>query len=80
MNVQVRAFGAMGDLIGKSTNVDISDGASIADLTRILVSQFPAAAGLMPSCVFAISNTFANAETKLVSGQEVSILPPASGG
>lgn len=80
MNIQVRSYGAMSDFMGKSTNVEIPEGGSILDLTRALTVQFPAAALLMPSCVFAIANTFASIDTQLHPGQEVAILPPASGG
>ncbi|MCE9600056.1 MAG: MoaD/ThiS family protein [Spirochaetia bacterium] len=80
MKISVRSYGAMGDMVGKTTNLEIHEGARISDLTHMLVTQFPKAQGLMPSCCFAISNQFASIDTELKPDQEVSILPPASGG
>ncbi len=81
MTLQVRLFARARDLAGSETvALELSDGATVADLRRRLVEACPALAALLPRCALAVDGEFAADALPLSAGAEVAVLPPVSGG
>ena len=80
MNVVVRSYGIMGDLIGKNLELDLPEESRLGDLARVLVAEYPDASAALRSCRFAIGDSFASTESYIGKGAIVAILPPFSGG
>ena len=81
MRVRILVFGMLKDLVGTaSESLDLSDGASVADVLRHYELQIPRLKDVLPSLALAVNQQYARAETKLNSGDEVALLPPVSGG
>ncbi len=80
MNIEIVAFGIAKDIIdGKMLNISISDSASIGDLKKHLLEQFPAFKDLV-SLSFAVDEEYQKDEYLLKENQTVVIVPPVSGG
>jgi molybdopterin converting factor subunit 1 len=81
MIVHVRLFARARDLVGTDVvRVELSDGATIADLRRRLAANYPRLASLLERSALAVENEFA-ADSLVLSGHvEVALLPPVSGG
>ncbi len=81
MKCVVRLFARARDLAGAETvSVALPDGATVAELRRVLAREVPALAGLLPRCAVAVADDFAGDTTVIPSGAEVALLPPVSGG
>jgi molybdopterin synthase catalytic subunit len=81
MKLQVLAFASARDVLGSSeTAVEISDGADLAALRRLLTARHPALADLWPRLAVAVDGEVARGNPVLRDGQEVALLPPVSGG
>jgi len=80
MNVVVRSYGIMGDLIGKNLVLDLPEESRLGDLARVLVAEYPEASVALKSCRFAVGDRFVSPESSIGEGAIVAILPPFSGG
>jgi molybdopterin converting factor subunit 1 len=81
MLVSVRLFARARDLAGADiVRVELSDGATIADLRRRLAADHPALAGLLQRSALAVDSDFAEDSHVLSANAEVALLPPVSGG
>lgn len=81
MILQVRLFARARDLAGADTiRVELSEGATVADLRRRLAADQPALAGLLERSALAVENDFAEDSRVLSPNDEVALLPPVSGG
>jgi molybdopterin converting factor subunit 1 len=81
MTVRVRLFARARDLAGADTVcVDLSPGATVADLRARLAVQCPALTALAARSAIAIDNDFASDGSPIAPGAEVALLPPVSGG
>ena len=81
MTCRVRLFARAKDLAGTDVvAVNLSPGATVADLRRQLAADHPALAGLLPRCAVAVEDEFAEDSLPLSAGAEVALLPPVSGG
>jgi molybdopterin converting factor subunit 1 len=81
MTSQVKLFARARDLAGAGVvSVTLPEGATVADLKRVLAREHPALAGLLPRCAVAVANEFASDEVVIAEGAEVAMLPPVSGG
>jgi molybdopterin converting factor subunit 1 len=81
INVQVRFFAGHRDIVGCSTLlVELEPGTSLGVLWRMLSEQYPRLAAYTGRVLFARNQEFADPTTLLVNGDEVSFIPPVSGG
>jgi molybdopterin converting factor subunit 1 len=79
--MNVLLFARVRDLIG-ADRVEIAapEPATIGELRRRLVQQYPKVAGLLEKSAFAVNDEFAADRTAIPPGAEVALLPPVSGG
>ena len=81
MIVRVRLFAAARQLVGaERVELELADGATVADLRRAMSAQFTAAAGLLPQSLFAIDTEYAHDDTVVAPTAEIAVIPPVSGG
>jgi molybdopterin converting factor subunit 1 len=81
MRVTIRLFARLRELAGRAeVPGDLPDGATVRDAWELLLRQFPAAAAYETSMSAAVNADYARFTTILRDGDEVSFLPPVSGG
>ena len=81
MRVQARFFAAYRELTGAShTEVDLPQGATVADLIDALRARGPSFSALPPKPAVAVNLEYAPADTALRDGDEVAFIPPVAGG
>ena len=81
MNVRLRLFAVMRTTLGRShVELELPDGATVAQLRSKLAEDYPALAPLLPTCLFAINGNYARDEQTIPSDSEVACIPPVSGG
>jgi molybdopterin converting factor subunit 1 len=74
-------FARARDLIGPDRiEIAAPDPATVGELRRRLVQQYPNLAGLLEKSAFAINDEFADDRAPIPPGAEVALLPPVSGG
>jgi molybdopterin converting factor subunit 1 len=79
MQVKVLYFGVLKDVAGhRSVEMEMAEGASVADLLRRHRESIPAAP--WDSIAVAVNQEYARAVDVLKDGDEVALLPPVSGG
>lgn len=78
--VTLLSFGIAADIIGeRRMQVELPDGWTVGDLRFYLGGRYPELANLA-SLRFAINDEYSAEETSIVSGDEVILIPPVSGG
>ncbi len=81
MNVQVQLFAVARQLAGVDTiQVELSAGATIADLRSRLADSCPRLAELVPHTRFAVDDEYADDQACLSADSRVACIPPVSGG
>jgi molybdopterin converting factor subunit 1 len=81
MTVRVKLFARARDLAGMpEVVVTLPDGATVAELRRVLATEHPALAGLLTRSAIAVADDFAADSMRIHDGAEVALLPPVSGG
>lgn len=82
MTIELLLFGAFRDWFGApSLEIEIADGARIADLRRLLQAQWSAReAGLLAASAFASETTVLRDADPLPADAPIALLPPVSGG
>ena len=81
MNIDIRYFATLRDLIGKRTEqLEIPDDSTVGDLKIALASRGERISQAVDSALFSINREFAFMEEKLDDGDEVGVFPPVSGG
>ncbi len=81
MRVQARFFAAYRELTGASgAEVDLPEGATVADLIDTLREQGPPFGALPARPAVAVNLEYAPPETELSDGDEVAFIPPVAGG
>ncbi len=79
IQVRVLAFGVLKDSLGSGASaVDLSEGATVAELLAQLGESHPAVA--LRGIAVSVNAEYASAGTVLREGDEVGLLPPVSGG
>jgi molybdopterin converting factor subunit 1 len=81
MQLVVRLFATLRDRA--KTNqvvVELVDGATVGVMREKLAADYPALAVSLPTCLVAVNQEFAFADTPLHPGDEVALFPPVSGG
>ena len=80
MVLNILTFGIARDIVGSSIlTIDITEGSSVADLQRLILSRYPRFQTLA-SLMIAVNTEYGNAETTLHDGDEIALIPPVSGG
>lgn len=80
MKIKILAFGISKDILGGSTvEMQIPDGACVADLREALYSQYPALQKLS-NLAIALNTEYATEEQEISERDEVVLIPPVSGG
>jgi sulfur-carrier protein len=81
MTIIVKLFAATRDMAGAdSLAVELSAGATVADLRAELARRVPALKGLLSKSAIAVNHDFAEDSHILKPADEVAIIPPVSGG
>ena len=81
MRVRVKLFAAARELAGASeVAVDVQEGATIADVERALLNEFPALAKIVPHARWAVDAAFVAVDSNVTEQTEVALIPPVSGG
>ncbi len=77
--MRVTVYAVLKDYFNSSFTIE-ENLASVGDLRDKLVKTTPNAATLLDACRFAVNDEFVNLDFKIKEDDEISILPPASGG
>ena len=81
MKIRLLAFASAGDALGASEmDLEMPDGSRVVDLRARLDREHPKIGPLWPRLAVAVDGRIVSAETPLVDGAEVALLPPVSGG
>lgn len=81
MTLTVKLFAAVRDRAGSDTaDVDLPDGATVADLRRELGIQLPFARSLLARSAVSVNHDFAENDRVLTATDECAVIPPVSGG
>lgn len=82
MFVRVLAFARMRELLGGSTHdLQVEDGATVADVWDALADRCAAIAPLEPSTRIARNGRLvSDSQERITDGDELSLLPPVGGG
>jgi len=81
MKIEIRLFALVKDVVGTDRiSLEVEDPAVIEDVMDILLQKDPELRPMRNSLKFAIHDEFAELSTPLKDGQELSIIPPVSGG
>jgi molybdopterin converting factor subunit 1 len=80
MSVTVLLFASYADALGApSVSVDLPAEATVADVLAA-VSRRPGAELLPAMPLVAVNQRYANASTRVSSGDEIALIPPVAGG
>ena len=81
MKVRVRLFAVAKQVAGReSVEIDLPEGATIAQLREQLGARVPRLAKIIDQMMFAIDVQYANDQTRIPPGADVACIPPVSGG
>jgi molybdopterin converting factor subunit 1 len=80
MKLKILCFGITRDIIGQfNYEIELADGASVADLKTNLQERFPKF-NQLNSLRIALNTEYAEDTTVLKSNDEIVLIPPVSGG
>jgi molybdopterin converting factor subunit 1 len=81
VKIRVRLFAVARQVAGRdSVELDLPEGATIAQLRGQLGTQVPPLSGIVAQMMFAVNMQYANDETKVPPDADVACIPPVSGG
>lgn len=79
--VKLLFFATFKEHAGRSqAELELPEGATVADLKSAVVQHYPALANLMGNALVAVNQNFAFNEDLVPAGAEVALFPPVSGG
>jgi len=80
MRVGVLVFGIAREIVGNgSVTIQVNDVATVAQLKKELILQYPELAGLA-SFAIAVNGVYATDDMIIKQADEVAVIPPVSGG
>lgn len=80
-NVHVRLYAGLHQLIGhRELEMQLPEGATVAQLCDRLGEQYPVVNELLPTLVCAIDEEYVEPSHALREGDDVALIPPVSGG
>ena len=81
MKVRVKLFAVARDLAQRDElEIELRDGATIADIRRAAEQACPALGRILPHAMWAVDAEYATDITSLTEHSEVALIPPVSGG
>ena len=81
VRVRVRLFAIQRELAGtRELELDLPDGATVADAWASVVERHPVLAPGRPSVRFALNGEYVAADAHVTAGDEIAFIPPVSGG
>ena len=81
MRVRILLFSQMRIEAERSTEeLEVAEGATVGDALTQFYSRHPALQGFAPSCLVAVGLEYAPPGHPLSEGDEISLIPPVSGG
>ncbi|HIC70444.1 MAG TPA: molybdopterin converting factor subunit 1 [Candidatus Latescibacteria bacterium] len=81
MKLRVLFFAACREITGtRELEIEVADGSNVGDLRRDLGERFPALKRMGSALSAAVNADYCGDSVVLVEGDEVSFLPPVSGG
>ena len=77
----VLLFARLKEVVGASAvEIDLAEGATIAELRRRLGEIHPNLGPLLPHCLFAVNDKYVGESFVLSAEAEIACIPPVSGG
>ena len=81
MKINVRLFAGLHDLVGKrELSLELEEGATVSALREQLCNEYPVVRPYVVTLVCAVDEEYVPSEHTLREGDEVSLIPPVSGG
>jgi molybdopterin converting factor subunit 1 len=81
MNIRVRCFAAVREIVGVSELVvDLPEGSTLIQLISRLRCRFPRLEAMTGSLLYSVNREYAALDKRLAAGDEVVLIPPVSGG
>lgn len=81
MKVKVRLFAVFRDIVGSKEEVlEIKRGTTVQTLLESYISRFPQMAKFRDHIILSVNKEYGPPRMELKDGDEVSFLPPVSGG
>lgn len=81
MNVKVKLFAAFREVVGaKEEDLDLADGTTVAGLLDDYIRRYPALARYKEHIILSVNREYGAPSRVLKEGDEISFLPPVSGG
>ncbi len=81
MQIRVLVFGALKDMLGRSTEtLDLPEGARVEAVLSHYSRHTPRFQDLLPSLAVSVNQEYSGPDHALRAGDEVALLPPVSGG
>ena len=81
MIVKIALFASARDVFGgREIELELSPAATVADLKRELIEQYPEARDLVSRSAVSVDREFSMDATTLDQNSEVALIPPVSGG
>jgi molybdopterin converting factor subunit 1 len=81
MRVPVRLFAVARQRAGRPVvELDLPDGATVADLKAALAEAVPELAAILAAARFAVDSEYADDASPIRPGAELALIPPVSGG
>ncbi len=78
---RVQLFASWSDVLGPEVEVELPDGARVADLVDAVGAEAKAkSVKPLPRPLVAVNQRYATADTPLSAGDELAIIPPVAGG
>lgn len=79
--VQIRFFAGHRDIVGQANlSLELPPSSTMGSLWALLCERYPRLSAYSGRVLFAVNQQFATATTELAEGDEVSFIPPVSGG
>jgi len=81
MQLTVHLFARLRDLVDSDiVSLELGESPTIADLRSRMMVQYPIVASILPRCLIALNQEFAQDHETITPGSELAIIPPVSGG
>jgi MoaD family protein len=81
MKIRVKLFASFRDIVGgKEEEVEITEGTTVQMLLDSYIERFPEMARYRDHIILSVNKEYGAAGLELKDGDEVSFLPPVSGG
>ncbi len=79
--VTVYLFATLKERAGvKEIQLEVTDGALVRDVKKILLERFPGLAGVMNTALVAVNHEYAQDDVAIPQNAEIALFPPVSGG